>query len=38
MFNNAAVQDIAIALAALAVITVPMFVNGFRSARIRRED
>lgn len=38
MFNNAAVQDIAIALAALAVITVPIFVNGFRSPRINRDE
>ncbi len=38
MFDSALVQDLAIALAAIAVVTVPMFVGAFRSPRINRED
>ena len=37
MFNSAFVQDLAIALAAIAVVAVPMFVGSFRLPRIERE-
>ena len=37
MLNSAFIQDLAIALAAIAVITVPMFVGSFRSPRIDRK-
>jgi hypothetical protein len=38
MFNSAVAQDIALALAAIAVITVPMFVGTIRLPRTNREE